>query len=283
MKKQTKNTLKVLSSLALVSAIGLNTVKPADAKTYKPEVRYDNGKYFVKTSDPSAKGKDLNFLVSQNNQEDPYFLYKALPNYQFEEFELPSTIDNLNGEEKVSENNLVSIKDINDTTIPDRELENISDAEFANKKTAYYDEATKGAVSIKDALGGKQGAPAEGKVETPQPTKPVETPVKPKEEKKETPTTTPKTTTQTETPKTTQSPTTPEKKVTDKKETSTPKATQIQEKTTDNKQVTEKKETTAKPLPKTTAETFGGLALYTFGGLSLLSILVFFGLRKKQK
>ena len=168
MKKNTKNTIKVLSGLALVSTVVVATNNTVDAKTYKPEVRYDNGKYFVKTSDPSAKGKGLNFLVSHNNQEDPYFLYHALPNYQFEEFEVPSTITNLNGEEKVTENNLVSIKDVEDTSIPNRELEDISDSEFAKKKAAYYEEATKGAVSIKEALGKKQGGSAEVNVETPQ-------------------------------------------------------------------------------------------------------------------
>ena len=184
MKKNTKNTIKVLSGLALVSTVAVATNNTVDAKTYKPEVRYDNGKYFVKTSDPSAKGKGLNFLVSHNNQEDPYFLYHALPNYQFEEFEVPSTITNLNGEEKVTENNLVSIKDVEDTSIPNRELEDISDTEFANKKAAYYEEATKGAVSIKEALGEKQSSPTEVKTETSQP----------KSESQEGPKTTPETT-----------------------------------------------------------------------------------------
>ena len=202
MKKNTKNTIKVLSGLALVSTVAVATNNTVDAKTYKPEVRYDNGKYFVKTSDPSAKGKGLNFLVSHNNQEDPYFLYHALPNYQFEEFEVPSTITNLNGEEKVTENNLVSIKDVEDTSIPNRELEDISDSEFAKKKAAYYEEATKGAVSIKEALGKKQGGSAEVNVETPQSklepqegpkTTPETTPKsEPKEESKATPETTPK-------------------------------------------------------------------------------------------
>ena len=283
MKKQTKNTLKVLSTLALAGTVTLATAGKVDAKTYKPEVRYDNGKYFVKTSDPSAKGKLVGFLINQNSQEDPYFLYNSILNYQNQEIELPKNTSGTDVEEAVNENRLVSIKDSEDTDIPNRELEDISDSDFNKKKNEYYKEVASGAVSIKDALDGKQGIPSEGKVETPQPTKPVETPVKPKEEKKETPTTTPKTTAQAETPKTTQNPTTPEKKVTDKKETPTPKTTQTQEQAKDNKQVTEKKETTAKPLPKTTAETFGGLALYTFGGLSLLSVLVFFGLRKKQK
>ena len=186
MKKNTKNTIKVLSGLALVSTVVVATNNTVDAKTYKPEVRYDNGKYFVKTSDPSAKGKGLNFLVSHNNQEDPYFLYHALPNYQFEEFEVPSTITNLNGEEKVTENNLVSIKDVEDTSIPNRELEDISDSEFAKKKAAYYEEATKGAVSIKEALGKKQGGSAEVNVETPQ------SKLEPQEGPKTSPETTPK-------------------------------------------------------------------------------------------
>ena len=274
MKKQTKNTLKVLSTLALASAIGLNTVKPAEAKNYKPEVRYDNGEYFVKTSDPSATGKHLNFLVEQNDKTYPYAIYEIVDNYKNQEVNASKILKN-NPNFNISDKTKISIHD-DEIKMPDAEgYKNFEEDEsFKKDLKAYYSEVEKGVTTIKESMGNN-----EGKVETPQPTKPVETPVKPKEEKKETP----KTTTPTETPKTTQTPTTPEKKVTDKKETPTPKATQTQEKTTDNKQVTEKKETTAKPLPKTTAETFGELALYTFGGLSLLSILAFFGLRKKQK
>lgn len=61
MEKQTKQTLKVLSTLALASGVVLGNGGTADAKSYKPEVRYDNGDYFVKTSDPSAKGKTIVF------------------------------------------------------------------------------------------------------------------------------------------------------------------------------------------------------------------------------
>lgn len=61
MEKQTKQTLKVLSTLALASGVVLGNGGTADAKSYKPEVCYDNGDYFVKTSDPSAKGKTIVF------------------------------------------------------------------------------------------------------------------------------------------------------------------------------------------------------------------------------
>ena len=61
MEKQTKQTLKVLSTLALASGVVLGNGGTADAKSYKPEVRYDNGDYYVKTSDPSAKGKTIVF------------------------------------------------------------------------------------------------------------------------------------------------------------------------------------------------------------------------------
>lgn len=280
MKKQTKNTLKVLSTLALAGGVAFGTTGTADAKTYKPEVRYDNGKYFVKTSDPSAKGKDLYLSMRRENAtEYPYFLVKTFLNYNGEEEAIDPTSEKatVGYGAQISNNTRIVIQD------NEKEPKEITSLrKYEKDRKDYYIEADNNAITLGDAMKNKNNSD-EGKVETPQPTKPVETPVKPKEEKKETPTTTPKTTTQTETPKTTQTSTTPEKKVTDKKETPTPKTTQAQEQTKDNKQVTEKKETTAKPLPKTTAETFGGLALYTFGGLSLLSILAFFGLRKKQK
>ena len=67
MEKQTKQTLKVLSTLALASSVVLGNGGTADAKSYKPEVRYDNGDYFVKTSDPSAKGKTIVFSTDGSN------------------------------------------------------------------------------------------------------------------------------------------------------------------------------------------------------------------------
>ena len=284
MKKQTKNTLKVLSTLALASTVTLAAGGGhAEAKTYKPEVRYDNGKYFVKTSDPSAKGKLIAFSVKKPNS-DEFLRITDEVKYNNTEVAINKGYDEAY-EGEIGDNTLVAIQD--EEKRPSGSEDTIDDdatlKKYKQDEKTFYEEAKTGGVTLGAALGSKTPDVDKGKVETPQPTKPVETPVKPKEEKKETPTTTPKTTAQTETPKTTQTPTTPEKKVTDKKETPTPKATQTQEKKTDNKQVTEKKETTAKPLPKTTAETFGGLALYTFGGLSLLSILAFFGLRKKQK
>ena len=240
MKKQTKNTLKVLSTLALVGTLGTSTLgSVADAKEYKPEFKTENGKNYMKISDPSAKGQYASFgWYSKKNEKLYISTIEREYNNQF--VEVPFT-------QHFNDDSTLSVEK-GDTLVSfaSDDPDNEEDLKITGKLGIKYGEDTNSSA---------------GKVETPQPTKSVETPVKPKEEKKETPTTTPKTTTQTENPKT----------------------TQAQEQTKDNKQVTEKKDTTAKPLPKTTAETFGGLALYTFGGLSLLSILVFFGLRKKQK
>lgn len=63
MEKQTKQTLKVLSTLALASGVVLGNGGTADAKSYKPEVRYDGKDYFVKTSDPEAVGKKIYFTT----------------------------------------------------------------------------------------------------------------------------------------------------------------------------------------------------------------------------
>jgi len=119
MKKQTKNTLKVLSSLALVSAIGLNTVKTADAKSYKPEVRYDNGDYFVKTSDPSATGKHLSFLVEQNDKTYPYTIYEIVDNYKNQEVNASKILKN-NPNFNISDKTKISIHD-DEIKMPDAE------------------------------------------------------------------------------------------------------------------------------------------------------------------
>lgn len=67
MEKQTKQTLKVLSTFALASGVVLGNGGTADAKSYKPEVRYDGKDYFVKTSDPEAIGKELHFSTDGSN------------------------------------------------------------------------------------------------------------------------------------------------------------------------------------------------------------------------
>ena len=67
MEKQTKQTLKVLSTLALASTVTLAATGTVDAKSYKPEVRYDGKDYFVKTSDPEAAGKTLHFSTDGSN------------------------------------------------------------------------------------------------------------------------------------------------------------------------------------------------------------------------
>ena len=275
MKKQTKNTLKVLSTLALAGGVVLGApAQKAEAKSYKPEVRYDNGDYFVKTSDPEAVGKKLYFTTDTSNSpksKTPVSILYNYANYNGEELNISKNLKKGKLGETFTRDTPFSIVD---DEIP--AIDSKDDEATINKKIDKFTKSAQdGFTTVNKLNGNKETVSDEGKDKTPETVKPTE--------KKETPTTTPKTTTQTETPKTTQTPTTPEKKVTDNKETPTPKTTQTQEQTKDNKQVTEKKKTTTKPLPKTTAETFGGLALYTFGGLSLLSILAFFGFRKRQK
>ncbi len=86
MEKQTKQTLKVLSTLALASAVVLGNGGTADAKSYKPEVRYDGKDYFIKISDPEATGKTLHFSTDGSNTPNTraevsilysYFNYKG--------------------------------------------------------------------------------------------------------------------------------------------------------------------------------------------------------------
>lgn len=86
MEKQTKQTLKVLSTLALASGVVLGNGGTADAKSYKPEVRYDGKDYFIKTSDPEATGKTLHFSTDGSNTPNTraevsilysYFNYKG--------------------------------------------------------------------------------------------------------------------------------------------------------------------------------------------------------------
>ena len=94
MEKQTKQTLKVLSTLALASTVTLAVTGTVDAKSYKPEVRYDGKDYFVKTSDPEAVGKQLYFTTDISNQ--PKSKYPVAILYDYSKY---------NGEElNISEN-----------------------------------------------------------------------------------------------------------------------------------------------------------------------------------
>ena len=91
MEKQTKQTLKVLSTLALASGVVLGNGGTADAKSYKPEVRYDNGDYFVKTSDPSAKGKTIVFSTDGSDSsraETQVLIIYDYANYNGEELNI---------------------------------------------------------------------------------------------------------------------------------------------------------------------------------------------------
>lgn len=91
MEKQTKQTLKVLSTLALASSVVLGNGGTADAKSYKPEVRYDGKDYFVKTSDPEAIGKELHFSTdgsdTPNTRVEVSIIY-SFSNYKGEELNI---------------------------------------------------------------------------------------------------------------------------------------------------------------------------------------------------
>ena len=207
MKKNTKKTIKVLSGLALVSTVAVATNNTVDAKTYKPEVRYDNGKYFVKTSDPSAKGKILQFSINQNSNEYPYFIYDIIHDYKNQEVEIKKDDVESTTNIKLNDERLISIQD-HEKPFPDGEV--TGKVEYEKQLKDFYKETASGAVSIKDALGGKQGAPAKGKVENPQPksepkeepkasleipkSEPKASPKTPKSESKEEPKASPETT-----------------------------------------------------------------------------------------
>ena len=91
MEKQTKQTLKVLSTLALASTVTLAATGTVDAKSYKPEVRYDGKDYFVKTSDPEAVGKELHFSTdgsdTPNTRVEVSIIY-SFSNYKGEELNI---------------------------------------------------------------------------------------------------------------------------------------------------------------------------------------------------
>ena len=149
MKINTKNTIKVLSGLALVSTVAGVTTNTADAKTYKPEVRYDNGKYFVKTSDEAAKGKLLSFHINQNSTEYPYYIYNIVRNYKNQEIEIEKeNIETTTGE-VLTENRTIAIQDT-EKEYPDREV--TEKAEYEKKIKEYYAETASGAITIKDAM-----------------------------------------------------------------------------------------------------------------------------------
>ena len=176
MKINTKNTIKVLSGLALVSTVAGVTTNTADAKTYKPEVRYDNGKYFVKTSDEAAKGKLLSFHINQNSTEYPYYIYNIVRNYKNQEIEIEKeNIETTTGE-VLTENRTIAIQDT-EKEYPDREI--TEKAEYEKKIKEYYAETAAGAITIKDAMKKEtaskpEEAPQSSLVEKPE-TEPKET------------------------------------------------------------------------------------------------------------
>lgn len=178
MKINTKKTIKVLSGLALVSTVSSVTTNTADAKTYKPEVRYDNGNYFVKTSNPSATGKLIRFSLKRANS-DEFLNVGDVPKYNNEEIEIKKE-SSVMLESEINNDIFVSIQDEEKRPKEEPEFDNITQEEYNKQMQVFYKEALSGAVKLGDAMNKETASKSQ---EAPQST-PAE---KPESEPKETP------------------------------------------------------------------------------------------------
>ena len=152
MKKNTKTTLKVLSGIALAGTVAVLTDSNADAKTYKPEVRYQDGKYFVKTSDPATKGKLMAFSIKKPNS-DEFLRISDEVNYNNQEVAIKKGFDE-QFEGEISDNTLVAIQD--EEKRPNGSEDAIDNptelAKYKQEEKAFFAEAKAGGVTFKDAM-----------------------------------------------------------------------------------------------------------------------------------
>ena len=176
MKKNTKTTLKVLSGIALAGTIAVLSDNDAEAKTYKPEVRYQDGKYFIKTSDPAAKGKNLGFLIKQDSKEFPYYMYNVSLNYQNQEIEINKNDIVSTTHKPLTENSFIAIQD-DEKIYPDPEI--MEKSEYEKQLQEFYKDTASGAILLKDALKKEEiiqpSAPSKPIKEDDNKTKPVAT------------------------------------------------------------------------------------------------------------
>ena len=152
MKKNTKTTLKVLSGIALAGTVVVLTDSNADAKTYKPEVRYQDGKYFVKTSDPATKGKLMAFSVKKPNS-DEFLRISDEVNYNNQEVVIKKGFDE-QFEGEITDNTLVAIQD--EEKRPNGSEDAIDNpaelAKYKQEEKEFFAEAKAGGVTFKDAM-----------------------------------------------------------------------------------------------------------------------------------
>ena len=152
MKKNTKTTLKVLSGIALAGTVAVLTDSNADAKTYKPEVRYQDGKYFVKTSDPATKGKLMAFSVKKPNS-DEFLRISDEVNYNNQEIVIKKGFDE-QFEGEITDNTLVAIQDQEKRPNGSEDaIDNPEElAKYKQEEKAFFAEAKTGGVTFKDAM-----------------------------------------------------------------------------------------------------------------------------------
>ena len=166
MKKNTKTTLKVLSGIALAGTVAVLTDSNADAKTYKPEVRYQDGKYFVKTSDPATKGKLMAFSVKKPNS-DEFLRISDEVNYNNQEVVIKKGFDE-QFEGEISDNTLVAIQDQEKRPNGSEDaIDNPTElAKYKQEEKAFFAEAKAGGVTFKDAIKKEEKPKEEAKLAT---------------------------------------------------------------------------------------------------------------------